>query len=92
MPASKKECEPDKASTEGAYFRLYRIKRGYTQLWASEQLQVSPMFLSNIELGKSPIPRKYLVQLQTLYRIPRRSIIRFYQKLVRQELETLLKP
>ena len=92
MQASKKEYEPAKASTQGAYLRLYRRKRGHTQRWVSEQLQVSPMFLSNMELDKCPVPRKYLAQLQILYRIPRPSLIRFYQKLVRQELEALLKP
>ena len=57
MQTSKKEYAPTKVSTKGAiitkgaYLRLYRKKRGYTQRWVSEQLQVSPNVSLQYRIG-----------------------------------------
>jgi len=59
----------------GAFLKKHRNLAGLTQKEAAEELQVHPMFISNLENNKAPVPHRHLAKISQMYRIPRKVFI-----------------
>lgn len=75
----------------GGYLKAQRLKLGYNQDFVSEELGITAMFVSNIELDKCKIPLKHLRVLIKVYGLNKKEVIDQYLSFERKRLERDLK-
>jgi len=75
----------------GVFLRQHRLALELTQKNVALKLGVHPMFVSNFENGKAPVPPHHLNSLAKLYKIPKKRLLNHLLKVHENKLSILLK-
>ncbi|MEM7646866.1 MAG: helix-turn-helix transcriptional regulator [Pseudomonadota bacterium] len=78
--------------TLGSYLRQGRLKKGLTQNQVGRALNVSDMFVSNIERGKCGVPAKYLLHFVSIYGLDVKEVFNKVLEVKKEEVRKALSP